>query len=35
MHDFVVGILLLAMVITPCVVALTASLEDDGRKYDR
>jgi hypothetical protein len=34
-HDFLVGILFLAMVMAPCVVALTTKLDDDGSKYDR
>jgi hypothetical protein len=35
MHDFFVSVLFIAMVITPCVVALTARLDDRGSKYDR
>jgi hypothetical protein len=32
MHDFVVGLLFVAMVMTPCVVALMAPLSDDDGK---
>lgn len=32
MHDFLVGLLFLAMVMTPCVVALTTRLDDDDAK---
>jgi hypothetical protein len=35
MHDFLVGVLFIAMVITPCVAALTVRLDDPGSKYDR
>lgn len=35
MHDFLVGILFIAMVITPCVLALTVRLDDRESKYDR
>jgi hypothetical protein len=32
MHDFLVGLLFVAMVITPCVVALMAPLDDRDSK---
>jgi hypothetical protein len=32
MHDFLVGLLFLAMVMTPCVVALTTPLDDRDSK---
>lgn len=32
MHDFVIGVLFLAMVMTPCVVALTMPLGDSDSK---
>jgi hypothetical protein len=32
MHDFVVGLVFVAMVMTPCVVALTTKLEDVDSK---
>lgn len=35
MRDFLVGVLFLAMVMAPCVVALTIRLEDRSSKYDR
>jgi hypothetical protein len=35
MHDFLVGVLFIAMVITPCVLALTTRLDDRGSKYNR
>jgi hypothetical protein len=35
MHDFLVGVLFIAMVMAPCVVALTVRLDDRGSKYDR
>jgi len=35
MHDFVVVVLFVAMLMAPCVVALTTHLGDDGSKYDR
>jgi hypothetical protein len=35
MHDFLVGVLFIAMVIAPCVAALTTRLENRGSKYDR
>jgi hypothetical protein len=35
MHDFLVGVLFIAIVFTPCVVALTVRLGDRGSKYDR
>jgi len=35
MHDILVGVLFIAMVIAPCVVALMTRLEDRGSKYDR
>jgi len=35
MHDFVVGILFIVMVITPCVVASKIRLDDRGSKFDR
>jgi hypothetical protein len=35
MHDFLVGLLFVAMVMVPCVVALTTPLDDGDSKYDR
>jgi hypothetical protein len=35
MHDFLAGLLFVAMVMTPCVVALTTRWDDDRSKYDR
>jgi hypothetical protein len=35
MRDFLEGILFIAIVLTPCVVALTVRLDDRGAKYDR
>jgi hypothetical protein len=32
MHDFVIGLLFVAMVMTPCVVALTTPLDEGDRK---
>jgi hypothetical protein len=32
MHDFLVGLLFVAMVMTPCMVALTAPLDDGDSK---
>jgi hypothetical protein len=32
MHEFLVGLLFVAMVMTPCVVALMAPLDDDDAK---
>ena len=35
MHDFLAGVLFVAIVIGPCVVALTTRLDDRGSKFDR
>ena len=35
MHDFLVGLMFVAMVMAPCVIALTTPLGDAGSKYDR
>jgi hypothetical protein len=35
MHDFLVGLVFVAMVMTPCVVALMTRLDDGSSKYDR
>ena len=35
MHDFLVGVVFMAIVIGPCAVALTVRLDDHGSKYDR
>jgi hypothetical protein len=35
MHNFLTGLLFVAMVMTPCVVALTAKPHDEGSKFDR
>jgi hypothetical protein len=35
MHDFLAGLLFVAMVMTPCVLALTVKLDADDSKFDR
>jgi hypothetical protein len=35
MHDFLVGLAFVAMVMAPCVAALTTRLDHGGSKHDR
>jgi hypothetical protein len=35
MHDFLAGLVFVAIVMTPCVLALTVKLDDRDSKFDR